>query len=406
MGLPPADRAALLDARCGDDAELRDDVETLLRHDAEARSWIDAAVGTVLESIAPAGASFFSPGQVVAGRYRIVRFLAEGGMGQVYEADDQELNRRIALKTVHAELADDSDAMQRFKREIALATRISHPNVCRVYDLGRHSVAGQDGERKITFLTMELLLGETLQDRLTHRPSDDGSLGRRPRAGGRSPRPQARQRDANPRPARPPRRGHRLRHGEDASPRRRPGEECDEDRERHRYPGLHGSRAGAGAGTLARQRHLRFGRRDVRDGDRRAAAQGRELAVGPREADDRTAAVAPDCGSRPIPLVGEDDPPLSVARANGPLPRRKGRGGGAVLGSRGEGRSAEQRLDGGPPRRRGSQGPSRRLAGSPGGAKGPTRGRCGDPGAWPSPWRRLSASAARRTSHRWPSFRS
>ncbi len=114
-------------------------------------------------------ATVFSSDDVLAGRYRIVRFLAKGGMGEVYEAEDLELRQRVALKTISAHVADEV-ATDRFKREIALARAVTHPNVCRIFDLGQHLL--EDPARpgaKVTFLTMELLTGETLSARLKRR---------------------------------------------------------------------------------------------------------------------------------------------------------------------------------------------------------------------------------------------
>jgi eukaryotic-like serine/threonine-protein kinase len=101
----------------------------------------------------------FVPGDVLAGRFRIVRFIARGGMGEVYEAEDAELSSRVALKTISGHIADDAGAIALFKREVQLAREVTHPNVCRIYDVFRHEGT--------TFLTMELLHGETLADRLT-----------------------------------------------------------------------------------------------------------------------------------------------------------------------------------------------------------------------------------------------
>jgi serine/threonine protein kinase len=101
--------------------------------------------------------------QILADRYRIRRFLALGGMGEVYEADDLELGDRVALKTIRPELAGDRLSLERFRREIMLQRKITHPNVCRIFDLGRH--VDSDGV-EVAFLTMELLEGETLAERL------------------------------------------------------------------------------------------------------------------------------------------------------------------------------------------------------------------------------------------------
>jgi eukaryotic-like serine/threonine-protein kinase len=105
-------------------------------------------------------------GAVVAGRYRVVRFLARGGMGEVYEAEDNELGERIALKTLRtlggSQGSSESRSIDRFKREVQLARKVTHPNVCRIFDLG----VDQAGGGRIVFLTMELLAGESLAERL------------------------------------------------------------------------------------------------------------------------------------------------------------------------------------------------------------------------------------------------
>ncbi len=106
--------------------------------------------------------SSLAPGVVLSHRYEIVRRIGRGGMGDVYEAFDLALRGRVALKVVRPALAGDRGVMDRFQREVQLSRRVTHPNVCRVFDFGRH----RDGRRDITFLTMELLGGETLESRI------------------------------------------------------------------------------------------------------------------------------------------------------------------------------------------------------------------------------------------------
>jgi serine/threonine-protein kinase len=96
----------------------------------------------------------FAPGTLLAGRYRLVAALGRGGMGEVYRADDLALDQPVALKFLPRPLADDPDRLARFRKEVALARRVSHPNVCRVYDLAE--VGRQP------FLTMEYVDGEDL----------------------------------------------------------------------------------------------------------------------------------------------------------------------------------------------------------------------------------------------------
>ena len=105
------------------------------------------------------GRRTLADGEMVAGRYRVLRFIAAGGMGEVYEAHDDALGENVALKVVAAR---DEEAAARLRREVQLARRVTHPNVCRIFDLGVHQAAG----RAAPFLTMELLPGETLAQRL------------------------------------------------------------------------------------------------------------------------------------------------------------------------------------------------------------------------------------------------
>ncbi len=104
-----------------------------------------------------------SVGTVLSARYLLVRHIASGGMGAVYEVEDQTLRDHVALKTVHRHVIDDDSSLERFRREIQLARKITHPHVCRIFDVGFHRLA-EGGA--LPFLTMELLAGETLSERL------------------------------------------------------------------------------------------------------------------------------------------------------------------------------------------------------------------------------------------------
>ena len=107
-----------------------------------------SALGRVLAVTA------FQPGDIVAQRYRIVALVGRGGMGEVYRADDLRLRQPVALKFLPPRLRHDAEAGERMLQEIRLARRISHPNVCRVYDLGE-----SEGRQ---FLSMEFVDGEDL----------------------------------------------------------------------------------------------------------------------------------------------------------------------------------------------------------------------------------------------------
>ena len=104
------------------------------------------------------GSSMFLVGELVDDRFRIVRLLARGGMGEVYEAFDETLDKPIALKTLRQRITGDPASRDRFKREVLIAHRVTHPSVCRTFDAGF-----ADG---VPYFTMELLRGETLAERL------------------------------------------------------------------------------------------------------------------------------------------------------------------------------------------------------------------------------------------------
>ena len=130
--------------------------------DETTRIDIDTPTLASPASRSSSGRTAFETGALVAGRYRIVRFIARGGMGEVYEAEDLELHDSVALKTIRPEVAEDAVAVERFRREIQIARKVTHPNVCRVFDISHDTSTGTD----VMFVTMELLAGETLRERL------------------------------------------------------------------------------------------------------------------------------------------------------------------------------------------------------------------------------------------------
>ena len=128
----------------------------------------------------------FPPGTMLAGRYRILGLLGRGGMGEVYKAFDVILNQTVALKFLAPAHLSDA-ALVRFRNEVRIARQVSHPNVCRVYDLGM--VEG------LHFLSMEYIDGEDLASllrrigRAARRPRPSSSRGRS--ASGSPPRTNA-----------------------------------------------------------------------------------------------------------------------------------------------------------------------------------------------------------------------
>jgi serine/threonine-protein kinase len=124
----------------------------------------------MLSSSDAIGGGRFAPGVIVAERYRIVAILGRGGMGEVYRAEDLKLSQVVAIKFLPEALSRDAGALARFHSEVRIARQVSHPNVCRVFDIG--DVEG------IPFLTMEYVDGEDLASlvrRIGRLPQDKAS---------------------------------------------------------------------------------------------------------------------------------------------------------------------------------------------------------------------------------------
>ncbi|MCP4658026.1 MAG: serine/threonine protein kinase [bacterium] len=117
----------------------------------------------------------FTPGDVLRDRYRIVHFIGQGGMGEVYEVEDQKRGEMVALKTVLPKLLGSAKVIARFRREIELSRRISHPNVLRIFDVFELRSRVGEAESRVASapcMIMEFLAGKTLADRL----QEDGRM--------------------------------------------------------------------------------------------------------------------------------------------------------------------------------------------------------------------------------------
>ena len=175
--LKPAERISVLDEMCAGDAELRRLVEERLAEEEEMGSFLEHPPLNFLDRTVTEGASDAEKtpdgagtaqgrliaGQVLNDRFVIVRFIAKGGMGEVYEAEDRLLHGpHIALKTIRPESADDPGLQHRFEQEVLSAREVVHPNLCPIYGIER---CGKPAPGFL-FLTMKLLPGETLAARL------------------------------------------------------------------------------------------------------------------------------------------------------------------------------------------------------------------------------------------------
>jgi serine/threonine-protein kinase len=141
------------DVMSGEGPKIRGDEQTALAPSGEV---------PLQSTMTPSseGVSSLSP-QVLAGRYTILGLVGVGGMGSVYRARDAELDEIVALKLLRRELVDTPGMLDRFRQEVKLSRRVTHPNVARMFDIGEHA-----GEK---FLTMEYVDGESLASRLADR---------------------------------------------------------------------------------------------------------------------------------------------------------------------------------------------------------------------------------------------
>ncbi len=166
----PEERISFLTRRCGD-PDVRSEVERLLAEHEQAGSFLSTPALDDIKphSEAPSSLPRLHTGEVLAGRFRILQFIASGGMGEVYEAEDEELRERVAIKTIRPDTLIQPDAMARFRREVHLARQVTHPNVCRVFDIFRHKLPAGERTDEIVFISMELLHGPNLGQRLRDR---------------------------------------------------------------------------------------------------------------------------------------------------------------------------------------------------------------------------------------------
>ena len=156
------ERRAFLDNACSGDEELRREIESLLASSDSAGSFMETPFAAEIADLMSDG----KPDQLEPGqdfnRYKIIRKVGEGGMGEVYLAEDTHLRRRVAIKLLASDVTRDSDQVRRFVREARVASALNHPNIITIYEIG------QAGD--LHFISTEFVAGETLRQHILREP--------------------------------------------------------------------------------------------------------------------------------------------------------------------------------------------------------------------------------------------
>ena len=167
LALPPAERDAYVRGAAVDQPGLGDAVAELLRaHYGASESFLEPG------SVTLSAPWLLRDGDSVARRFTVIRRIARGAMGEVYQVQDERLRQAVALKAIRPELIGDADAAERFRREVLVTRNIGHPCLCKVFDLVEHQISGRAGVPDGTIvpcLTMQLLEGESLEQWLSGR---------------------------------------------------------------------------------------------------------------------------------------------------------------------------------------------------------------------------------------------
>ena len=163
-------RGPFLEEEERQDPALAGEVMRLLALTRDAKGFLEDGPGLEIRQIGNRRAAL-EKGFVLSGRFEVESFLGAGGMGEVYRAWDRELRVQVAIKTLHIDRQGNASAQERLRREVLMARKVTHPNVCRIYDAGRHvvgltpeEVAAETGDLVWPIVPLQVLPGKARKD--------------------------------------------------------------------------------------------------------------------------------------------------------------------------------------------------------------------------------------------------
>jgi serine/threonine protein kinase len=158
----PAEREAFLKESCGDDEDLRREVESLLSFDERAEDFIESPPGALAEEFLGDGEKNDNLSGRKFSHYRVLEQIGAGGMGEVYLAEDTRLGRKVALKLLPAQFSENPERKARFEKEARAASALNHPNIITIY--------GIEEAENLNFIATEFIDGQTLRTLINEKP--------------------------------------------------------------------------------------------------------------------------------------------------------------------------------------------------------------------------------------------
>ena len=156
----PSERDEFLKQTCGDDNELRREVESLLEFDEQAADFIETPPEDLAAALFEKGTNQNIIGKTL-NHYRVLSPLGAGGMGEVYLAEDMKLGRKIALKLLPQQFSTDAERQKRFEQEARAVSALNHPNIITIYEI--------ETAENVNFIATEFIDGQTLRERITEK---------------------------------------------------------------------------------------------------------------------------------------------------------------------------------------------------------------------------------------------